>query len=114
MASRTKSMDHRVDIDYDATNRKLKCTPELLRKERPDHVRKGDTVTFACDDLDDWAVVFGPESPFDPLVLESGKVETTTVTANRRVDFRRHKYVVVAWANNELVLHDPEVDVDED
>ena len=112
MAGRSP-MTHRVDITYDATAKTLSCAPELLRKDRPNHVREGDTVTFACD-LDNWAVVFGSDSPFDPQVIGNNGPSSTQVRANRRTDPHRHKYVVVAWVDGKLMSYDPEVDVDED
>jgi hypothetical protein len=115
MSPRTAaSIPHEVDIRYDKTTNKLSCHPELLQPHRPNHVRKGDTVTFTCDDVDHWAVVFGPEAPFKPQVLGTSGASKAQVDANRRIDRHRHKYVVIAWADGKLVWHDPEVDVDED
>ena len=117
MATRTQElMAHRVDIKYDESTKKVVCTPPLLYGDRPNHVRRGDTIKWTCN-KPHWAVVFGPDAPFREHVLGNllaNGGDTTTVTSKRPGDFHKHKYTVFVWTDEGLAMEDPEVDVDED
>ncbi len=97
--------NHKIQVGM--YNGQLGCNPDAL------HVKEKDKVTWATDtDLEQWAVVFGPEAPFSEQVVTS-KTPTTTVTAHRRCDSHRHKYVVLAFDGGEVKVGDPDLIVDE-
>jgi len=102
-------MEHTIKVGMH--NGQLGCNPDAL------HVREHDMVTWTTDRetdpvLEQWAVVFGPESPFSEKVVTSG-TPTTKVTAHRRCDPHRHKYVVLAFDGEEIKVGDPDLIVDE-
>jgi len=84
----------------------LVCRPGSMR------VHDKDVVKWEAADLEQWAVIFGPDSPFDKRVLTPAD-PTTTVKANRPGDFHRHKYVVLAVTNGKVSIKDPDLIVDE-
>ena len=94
-------------IDVGFYSGKLGCNPDAL------HVKSKDEVTWtAPKELEHWAVVFGPEAPFEKRVLTPTDA-TTKVKAGRPGDHRRHKYVVVAWKGGKANVSDPDLIVDE-
>jgi hypothetical protein len=119
--------NHDVTILYDSGTNKVWCNPELLQP--PEHVINDDTVTWTCEKP--WAVVFGPDAPFEEEVMgqelkvtyknkDTGQIETRLGEATAKVrgsrpgDFHKHKYVAVVWTGSELAACDPEVDVEEE
>jgi hypothetical protein len=122
MATQREATQHEVTILYNETTGQLQCDPDLLKPD--EKVRKKDTIRWKCESLDTWAVVFGPDSPFEQRLMgqglsilgptgATGASDMTTVIANRPHDFHKHKYVAIAWTGDKLVACDPEVDVEE-
>jgi len=95
------------DIEIGMYSGQLGCNPDAL------HVKEKDKVTWSAPtELGQWAVVFGPEGPFSDQVV-TAKAPTVTVTAQRRCDPHRHKYVVLAFDGKEIKVGDPDLIVDE-
>ncbi len=95
-----------IKIEFDLSGN-LGCKPKELRVRDEDEVR-----WTAPKDLEHWAVIFGPDSPFNDRIL-TPEVPKTKVNANRPGDFHRHKYVVLAWTDGQLSIGDPDLIVDE-
>lgn len=114
--------EHEVEINYDPATKTVTVNPELL-PQPPNKAHRNDKITWRCNQSDNWAVVFGPDSPFEEQVIGKGlsipgregpTQSSTMVTAKRPGDFHKHKYVAIVWTGTELVACDPEVDVDEE
>jgi hypothetical protein len=126
MATQGEPTPHGVTILYNRATKELHCDPALLKG-----VKKGDTITWSSNDLEFWAVVFGPDSPFEERVIAkegllitqfnketqryqlTGAEKATKVVARRPADFHKHKYVAIALTEDGHKACDPEVDVEE-
>ena len=98
----------KITIGYDAVADAITVDPDPL-KCSVNNDRKVQWVS----DLEDWRVVFGPNAPVVPKVAARGSAsDQVTLKGNRSEDYRRVKYVVVAWTGTSLSHLDPELIVD--
>lgn len=92
------------------------------------NVKAGDILEFSSPDGElNWAVCFGNDAPFEgePNTAPSEKTRKYAYSQGPRqlwcnpqrqgYDYRKHKYLAIAWDKNGIALKpaDPEVDVEE-